>query len=214
MAIRVLLADPHRMFRDGFRRLLEQTKDLELASDVGDGVEAARRLGTGGIDVGVLATRMPGLSDIDAVARIRDARLRPPCIALSPDESRRELERSLAGGMSGFVVKTSPAHELIDAIRVVHSGRCYVSPVVAGDLIGALDGSGSREHRALSGLTARQTEILALIAEGHSSREIASELRVPSSTVDTQRARLMKKLGVRKAAALVRLAVREGLVPT
>lgn len=212
MAIRVLLADPQRMFREGLARLLEGTQDLELASGVDDGVEAAERVRAGGIDVAVVATQTPRLSGIAAAARIRALRPGLPCIALSPQPSRRELGSALAAGLPGFVAKTCPARELLDAIRSVHAGRCYLSPGIAGDLIEVLGTAPVGAGLGLLRLTTRETEILALIAEGCSSGEIASQLRLSKRKVDGQRAQLMQKLGVRKTASLVRLAVREGIV--
>jgi DNA-binding NarL/FixJ family response regulator len=213
MAIRVLLADPQRMFREGFARLLEWTGDLELASGVDDAIEAARWVGAGAVDVAVVATQTSGLCGIAAAARIRAAQPGLPCIALSPQPSRRELESSLAAGLLGFVAKTCPAHELLDAVRSVHAGRCYVSSSIAGELIDVLGAASPEASHSLLGLTIRETEILALIAEGFSSGEIALQLRQSQKRVESQRARVMQKLRVRKTASLVRIAVREGLVP-
>lgn len=217
MTIRVLIADPHRMFHDGLKRLLEQAGDLQLVDGVVDAEAGLRAVAGGSIDVAVIATQLPpgaggDAAGIDAIERIRGSGAATRCVALSVRGSRRELEKAMGSGASAFMATAGSAGELIEAIRVVHSGRCYVSPSVAGDLLAALGRRADSDATGPAGLTAREQEVLELIAEGHSSRQIAQQLGVSTRTVDNHRVRFMGKLGVRKTAGLVRLAVREGLV--
>lgn len=212
MTIRVLVCDAHRMFREGLKSLLEACGDIEVVESAADGEAALLAIGSGAIDVVVVDTQLPPSSGIRTIERIRSCPSAPPCVALSSRGSRMEPGRAMSSGASAFLHKTCTADELIEAIRVVSSGQCYVPPVVAEDLIGAL---GRSEHGNATGvvnLTAREREVLELIADSHSSRQIARQLGVSTRTVNSHRARLMGKLGVCKTASLVRFAVREGLI--
>ncbi|MDJ0847909.1 MAG: response regulator transcription factor [Myxococcota bacterium] len=215
--IRVLIAGPHPMFQEGLARLLAETGDIELVSGVGN-VEATLRAVVGAaIDVAVIETEL--LSEaggepagIDTVERIRALQASTRCVALSVRGSRRELEKALAAGASAFVTRAGSSGELIEAIRAVHAGRWYVSPSVTEGLVVTLGKRSEPGATGLAGLTAREQEVLELIASGFSSPEIAKRLGVSTRTVDSHRARLMSKLGLRKTAGLVRFAVREGLI--
>lgn len=212
MTIRVLVCDGHRMFREGLKSLLDGCGDIEVVEGAADGDAALLAIAGGAIDVAVVDMQLPPSSGIRTIERIRAIPSAPACVALSSRGSRMELERALSSGATAFLHKTCAAQELIEAIRVVSSGRCYVPPGMAQDLIAALGRCEGTNATGMVGLTVREHEVLELIAEGHSSRQIARQLGVSTRTVDSHRARLMGKLGVCKTASLVRFAVREGLI--
>ncbi len=215
--IRVLMAGPHPMFQEGLRRLFAEAGDLELVAGVGHVQAALRGVVDAAIDVAVIETELVREAGgepagIDAIEQIRSVQASTRCVALSVRGSRRELEKALAAGASGFMTRAGSSGELIEAIRSVHAGRWYVSPSVTEGLVTTLGKRAEPGATGLAGLTAREQEVLELIASGHSSPEIARRLGVSTRTVDSHRARLMNKLGLRKTAGLVRFAVREGLI--
>lgn len=209
MPIRVLLGDPHQMLREGLRSCLTTDGQIEIVAEAGDGAEAVRLAETVPMDVAVLATTLPRLSGLDAIERIRKDCGYIRCIALSNDGGGSEIERAMQTGASGFVLKTGGCDKLREAIRLVHSGRCYVAPDATQHLVDAFHAGGSA---GIVSLTTREREVLQLIAEGGSSKEIAVKLGVSVRTVDSHRSRLMQKLDIHKTASLVRLAIRERLV--
>ncbi len=215
--IRVSIAGPHPMFHEGLRRLFAEAGDIELVSEAGSVEAALRSVAGASIDVAVVETELlPEAggepAGIDTIARIRAVQPSTRCVALSVRGSRRELEKALAAGASAFVTRSGSASELMEAIRAVHAGRWHVCPRVTEGLVVTLGKRAEPGARGLAGLTAREQEVLELIAMGHSSPEIAKQLGVSTRTVDSHRARLMSKLGLRKTAGLVRFAVREGLI--
>jgi DNA-binding NarL/FixJ family response regulator len=209
MTIRVLIADDHGVVAEGLRHLVEAQPDMEVVAVVQDGREAVRMAGEAGPDVVLMDLSMPELNGADATRAIvqRDPRCR--VIVLSMYAEREYVRRALKAGAIGYVVKRSAAKELVDAIRCAHAGERYLSPRVADVL---LEGP---EERAdpLGKLSAREREVLQLIAEGRTGAEIAERLALSQKTVETYRARLIEKLGIRDVPGLVRFAIQSGLVP-
>jgi len=209
MTIRVLIADDHGVVAEGLRHLVEAQPDMEVVAVVEDGREAVRMAGEAGPDVVLMDLSMPELNGADATRAIvqRDPRCR--VIVLSMYAEREYVRRALKAGAIGYVVKRSAAKEVVDAIRSAHAGERYLSPRVADVL---LEGP---EERAdpLGKLSAREREVLQLIAEGRTGAEIAERLALSQKTVETYRARLIEKLGIRDVPGLVRLAIQNGLVP-
>jgi len=209
MTIRVMIADDHGVVAEGLRHLVEAQPDMEVVAVVEDGREAVRMAGEAGPDVVLMDLSMPELNGADATRAIvqRDPRCR--VIVLSMYAEREYVRRALKAGAIGYVVKRSAAKEVVDAIRSAHAGERYLSPRVADVL---LEGP---EERAdpLGKLSAREREVLQLIAEGRTGAEIAERLALSQKTVETYRARLIEKLGIRDVPGLVRLAIQNGLVP-
>jgi DNA-binding NarL/FixJ family response regulator len=206
------LVDDHQLLRQALRRMLEARDGVEVVGEVGDGrsaVEAALRLRP---DVVLMDIWMPRLSGIDATREILQHDPQARIVMLSMHDRRSFVEDALRAGAAGYVVKSAPAHELFDAIDAVCAGRSYLSPAVAHEAIEAIRSPRDATATALLGLTPREREVLQRIAEGLGSKEIASTLRVSRRTVESHRARLMRKLGAHKVSALVRIAIREGLV--
>ena len=215
MKIRVLVADDQHLVRSGIATMIRLQPDMALVGEAEDGrvaAELARKLSP---DVVLMDVTMPGLNGIDATRAIRAeaADPHPPkVIALSSHSDRRFVADVLKAGASGYVVKDAAFEDLVRAIRTVAAGQVYLSPQVAGCVVDDhrrwVPGSGSPEFAAL---TPRERQVLQLMAEGKSTKAIATTLYVGKKTVDTHRANIMAKLKVDNVADLVKYAIREGL---
>ncbi|HUG79731.1 MAG TPA: response regulator transcription factor [Burkholderiales bacterium] len=209
MAIRILIADDHAVVADGLKHLIEAQGDLEVIATVGDGREAVRVAHELRPDVVLMDLSMPELNGADATRAIREREPQCRVIVLSMYADREYVRRALRAGAAGYVVKRSAAKEVVEAIRAVHAGQRYLSPKVADVVIG--DYAEERDD-PLARLSAREREVLQLLAEGRTGAEIAQRLSLSQKTVETYRARLVEKLGIRDVAGLVRFAIQKGLV--
>jgi two-component system response regulator NreC len=213
--IRVLIADDHAMFREGVRALLDAEPDIEVVGEVEDGRAASQRALALHPDIVLMDITMPGLDGVEATRLItqRDPSIR--VLILTMHDNEEVFLRSLAAGAAGYVLKRSGGHELVGAIRSTHEGNTYLSPYLARalmtDYLQRVDRAAD-ESPAPKRLSAREQEILKLIAEGHSSREIAEQLDLAVKTVHNHRTRLMTKLDIHRNADLVRYAIRLGMV--
>ena len=211
MPIRILIADDHGVVAEGLKHLIEAQQDLQVVAIVGDGREAVRMAKETEPDVVLMDLSMPELNGADATRAIleRDgAKCR--VIVLSMYAEREYVRRALKAGASGYVVKRSAAKEVVDAIRAVHAGQRYLSPRVADVVIDDYAGDGKAD--LFERLSAREREVLQLLAEGRTGAEIAQRLSLSQKTVETYRARLVEKLGIRDVAGLVKFAIQRGLV--
>jgi DNA-binding NarL/FixJ family response regulator len=210
--IRVLLADDHTLFRAGLRALLQEVPGIKIVAEAADGREALRLIAAEHPDVIVMDMMMPNLNGLDAAARIARAfpSARVVILAMRPDED--SVLRTLRAGAVGYVVKTDSPAELELAIRAAARGERFLSSAVAGyigaDCLKRVD----RERTSLERLTPRQREVLQLVAEGHTTREIAKQLGITAKTAEAYRGDLMSALDIHDIASLTRYAVREGLV--
>lgn len=216
MTIRVLLVDDHQIVRDGLQSMLTRQMDIEVVgeSDNGrDGIAAARELHP---DVVVMDIGMRELNGIDAtrqlLAEMPDVRV----VALSMHSDRRYVSEMLAAGASGYLLKDSAFDELAEALRSVAAGGRYLSQgvadIVVEDYIDRVMGRGETSvPSAAMSLSAREREVLQLISEGLSTKEVASLLHLSVKTVETHRRQIMDKLGIYNIAGLIKFAVREGL---
>jgi DNA-binding NarL/FixJ family response regulator len=209
MPIRILIADDHAVVADGLKHLIEAQGDLEVVATVGDGREAVRVARELKPDVVLMDLSMPELNGADATRAILEREPQCRVIVLSMYAEREYVRRALRAGAAGYVVKRSAAKEVVDAIRAVHAGQRYLSPKVADVVIG--DYAEERDD-PLARLSAREREVLQLLAEGRTGAEIAQRLSLSQKTVETYRARLVEKLGIRDVAGLVRFAIQKGLV--
>jgi len=207
----LLLADDHRLVREGLRRILEARTDLSVLVEVENGEEAVQAALERKPDIALIDLTMPRLSGVEAIRRIRRT-TSTRCIAVSMHELLGHVTQALEAGASGYVVKSAAAGELLDAIDAVRGGRSYLSPSVAHWAVDAIARPGARGGSALRGLTGREREVLQLVAEGLSSKQIATTLGVSIKTIETHRTNLMTKLEIRKASGLVRVAMQEGLI--
>ena len=210
MAIRLLLADDHPIFRAGLRALLETQPNVEILAEVEDGLGAVEAAGTQKPDIVVIDVAMPGMNGLEATRRITAAAPRVKVLCLSMHSDRRFVDAALRSGAHGYLLKECALEELVIAIHAVLAGQIYVSPGL-GDAV--LTGYRKEGHArsALSELTSREREVLQLLAEGHTAQAIAARLHVSVKTVGTHREHLMQKLGTRSLAGLTKFAIREGL---
>jgi DNA-binding NarL/FixJ family response regulator len=210
LSARVLIADDHEVVRDGLRRVIEAGGDFAVVAEAGDGREAVRLAREHRPDVAVIDLWMPGVSGEEAIRCIAsdgDTKV----LALSAYHEWGRVRSALQAGALGYVVKSAAATELIDALHALCDGRAYLSPAVAQHVVDELGGA-EAPRSPLEQLTEREREVLALIADGLSSKEIAARLGHSPKTAESHRASVMRKLGVHKTSSLVRIAIREGLV--
>ncbi len=207
--MKVLLADDHRMMRDGLRAVLERA-GVEVVGEAANGHEAVAEVRRVRPDVVVIDVAMPQLNGIDATRRLAADLPGIKVIALSMNADRRYVIAMLEAGASGYLLKNSASDELLNALDVVARGHTYLSPAIAGSVVDhALRADPSQgSERPLS---LREREVLQLLAEGKSSKEIAVVLLIAVATVETHRRQIMEKLNLRTIAELTKYAIREGL---
>ena len=212
--IRVLLADDHALFRDGVRALLEHEPDIEVVGEVEDGRAAVEQALALRPDIVLMDITMPHVDGIEATRQISAQAPQVRVLVLTMHDNEDVFFRSLSAGASGYVLKRSGGLELMGAIRSTHAGQSYLSPFLARALMSDYLERAERapDSPAPKRLSAREQEILKLIAEGHSSREIAEMLDLSVKTVHNHRTRLMTKLDIHRNADLVRYAIRLGVV--
>jgi DNA-binding NarL/FixJ family response regulator len=210
MPIRILIADDHGVVAEGLKHLIEAQPDMQVVGTVGDGREAVRHAREAPPDVGLMDLSMPELNGADATRAILEREPRCRVIVLSMYAEREYVRRALKAGASGYVVKRSAAKEVVDAIRAVYAGQRYLSPRVADVVID--DYTAEDKQDPLGRLSAREREVLQLLAEGRTGAEIAARLALSQKTVETYRARLVEKLGIRDVAGLVKFAIQRGIV--
>jgi DNA-binding NarL/FixJ family response regulator len=209
---RVLIAEDHALVRAGFRALLSSRPGIQVVAETGDGQQALRLIPETQPDVILMDISMPGLNGLEATARVVSEHPKVRVIILSMHADEEYVLRALRAGASGYLLKDSDAAELELAITAVVRGEIYLSPQVSKHVIAdylRLVGSESGTHEPL---TPRQREVLQLIAEGHTTKQIAQILSVSEKTAMTHRAQLMQRLDIHDIAGLVRYAIRIGLV--
>lgn len=210
--MKILLVDDHKIIRDGLRAILEKRSSMTIVGEASDGHEAvvlARKLKP---HVVVMDIAMPGLNGVDATRRIVTEMPRTKVVGLSMNSDRRYVLAMLAAGASGYLLKNAASEELTRAIEAVVAGGKYLSPLVADTVID----SAVRDQAPASGedfktLSVREREVLQLLAEGRTSKQIAAKLGVAVSTIETHRRQIMDKLGLHSVAELTKYAIREGL---
>jgi DNA-binding NarL/FixJ family response regulator len=207
---RVLLADDHKIVLEGLRSLLEP--EFELAGTVEDGralVAAAEKLRP---DVIVADISMPLLNGIEAVGQIKkiDPHIKVVFLTMHPEVTY--ANRAFEAGASGYVLKHSAPSELTTAIREATKGRTYVTPMIAGELMQSYKGADQQPQDVIRKLTSRQREILQLLAEGHSPKEIGDILYISARTVEFHKYRIMETLNLKTSAELVHYAIKHGIV--
>lgn len=210
--IRVILADDHTLVRAGIRRILEAQPEFVVVAEAADGAAALEALATHQTDVLVLDLNMnvSGLEGIDVLRRCKRQYPDLKVVVLTMHAGREYVSRALAEGADGYLLKDSAVQDLASAIGAVMGGGTFFSPAIQQQMAEMVrDG----HRQGLQGLTDREREVLTLIARGLSTKEIASSLDIGARTVETHRANLMRKLGVKSVALLTQVAIREGIVP-
>lgn len=210
--IRVLLADDHTLVRAGIRGLVAALPDVEVVSETGDGQEALRLAETLRPDVVLLDIGMPSLNGLEVAARLAKSDPAIRVVILSMHMSEEYVLQALRAGAAAYLLKGSAVAELEVAIRAVARGETYLSPAVSKRVVDEYVTRIGNATDPLAALTPRQREILQLVAEGQTNKEIAQRLGLSHRTVEVHRNQLMKRLAVHDVAGLVRFAVRVGLV--
>lgn len=209
--IRVLLADDHTILRMALRALLEREPDIELVADVDSGAEALRLAAELAPDVVVMDIGMPGMNGIDATRRMLAACPGVKVLALSAHLERHFVLQMLKAGASGYVAKSANGAELVQGIRAVAQNRTYLSTEVAAIMVDSVREDALGREVGGERLGRREREVLALVAEGKTSQEIASTLHISADTVIAHRRNISRKLGLHSVAELTKYAIREGL---
>ena len=208
--IKVILADDHKLFREGIKKILADTDDIAVVDEVGTGQLLIDKVYKGAYDVVLLDISMPGRSGLDVLKQLMYEKHDFHVLALSMHSEEEYAERMLQAGASGYLVKQCEPNELITAIRKVSSGRKYVSSSLAERLASRLGKkSGEILHEALSD---REFEIMCLIASGKQIKEIAEELSLSGKTVSTHRAHILEKMGMKNNSQLMHYALQNHLV--
>jgi DNA-binding NarL/FixJ family response regulator len=212
--IRTVIADDHHLVRQGLRALLEKAGDIEVVGEAADGQEALELVRRLLPEVLVIDIAMPHLNGVEAVGRLRGLGVKTRALILSMYSDDTLVRQALRNGAKGYLLKRAVSEELLLAVRAVSRGDTFLSPEVAGPVLTPLvanqtsgEASGPLDH-----LTSREREVLQLIAEGHTNREIATHLSISEKTVEKHREHLMSKLNAHETAGLVRLAIKHGLV--
>lgn len=210
-ALRIVVADDHPIVRDGIRSLIDAQEGMSVVGEAGDGAEALQVVAMLAPDVLVVDMSMPQLNGAQVTRRVRQNWPAVRVIALTVHDDRDYLAQLLNAGVSGYVVKRAASSELIRAIHTVMDGGVYLDPRVAGTVVNRFVGDASEPSREPPGeLSDREREVLKQVGRGFSNKEIAVQLAISVKTVETYKARILEKLGLRGRADMVRYALRRG----
>jgi two-component system response regulator NreC len=209
---KILIADDHRILREGLRSLIDVLPNMEVIGEADNGREAVQIAAEKRPDVVIMDVNMPDLNGIEATRQLLKEPHAVKVIGLSMYSDKRFVTGLLKAGASGYILKSGAFEELTKAIDTVMAGDVYLSPKVAGVVVEDYVGNLAAEEPGLQAvLTAREREVLQLLAEGRSSKEIASRLHVSEKTVHTHRQNIMEKLDIHSVAELTKYAIREGI---
>ncbi|KPK29124.1 MAG: LuxR family transcriptional regulator [Nitrospira bacterium SG8_3] len=212
MSVRIILAEDHRITREGLVNLLKERPDMEVVGEAENGREAVRLARELSPDLVIMDVTMPDLNGIDATRIITSGSNNTKVIALSMYSDKQFVQGMIQAGASGYLLKDCAFEELVSAIQAVIQGDTYLSPGIAGIVVqDYLTKLTTDRSSADTVLTNREREVLQLIAEGNSTKEIAARLTVSVKTVETHRRQIMEKLGIFSIAELTKYAIREGL---
>jgi len=212
MPIKIIIADDHKIIRDGLTSMIGREHDMEVVAEAENGREAVKLALDINPDVVVMDIVMPELNGVEATQQITSSNPKIKVVALSMHTDRRFVTRMLKSGASGYLLKDGAFKELAIAIRTVMAGQIYLTPRVQGVVVDEyLHNRDMDENTGLPSLTVREKEVLQLLAEGKSTKEVASHIHVSVKTVETHRQNIMKKLNLSTLAELVKYAIREGL---
>lgn len=208
MRTRVLLADDHGLVRQGLKTLLEG-QGFQVVGEASDGQEALRAVEKTHPDVAILDIRMPALNGVDAARELKKSSPNTKIIILTQHDENQYVTEALKAGARGYVLKSQGAEDLVHAIQEVCRGSVYLSPSISRTVVGAYLSKSTVPAEELSG---RERQVLQLVGEGKSTKDVAQQLGISVKTAESHRARLMKKLDIHETASLVRYAIRRGLI--
>jgi DNA-binding NarL/FixJ family response regulator len=207
---RILIADDHQILAEGLRGLLEP--EFDVVGVVANGRELVAAAKKHGPDLIVADVAMPSLNGIDAAVQLHDMGVKAKVVFLTMHRDVAYARQAMEAGAAGFVLKHSVASELVTAVREALRGRTYVTPMMAGELLQSYHEGDSRPHDAGHRLTARQREVLQLVAEGRSAKEVAAALKISIRTAEAHKAHILEALGLQSTAELVQYAIRHGII--
>ncbi len=211
--IRVLIADDHALVREGIRRVLDDDPGFDVVAEASDGRQAISLVGEMEPDVAILDISMPEVSGLEAARRLRDEHPELRVLILSMHDESEYVMRAVHAGAAGYLLKDDAGPALLrEAVRAVHAGDSFFSPAVASRLTDALRGGSSGSADPLELLTARELEVLRLVASGNSNKQIAFDLGISRRTVESHRESLMRKIEIRTVAGLTRFALENDLL--
>jgi DNA-binding NarL/FixJ family response regulator len=212
MKIKILLVDDHKILRDGICSLVKGYDDMEVIGEAADGRTALMLVQELSPDIVIMDISMPDLNGIDATRKITADYPDVKVIALSMHYDKQFISEIFKAGAAGYLIKDSAFDELEHAVRVVMDNKTYINPQIASLVVESLVSQPSTtDQKAFSLLTEREREVLQLIAEGKSTKQIASDLNVSAKTIESHRRQVMGKLNIRNIAELTKYAIREGL---
>ncbi|MBL7203701.1 MAG: response regulator transcription factor [Desulfobacteraceae bacterium] len=209
--IKILLADDHSIVREGLRRIVEDTGDMEVIGEATDGHEAIHQVHKKLPDVAVIDISMPGMDGLEVISQLHSHYPDLPILILTMHEEEQYVVRSISAGAMGYVTKRSAPEELVKAIRKVHAGGRYLTESAA-EALALRVARGTHGLSPLDALSDREIQVLTRLALGQTNREIAEVYYISIKTVDTYRSRLLRKLNLRNNAELARFAIQNGLI--
>jgi len=209
--IKVLLADDHSIVRAGLRRIVEESGDMEVIAEAADGRQALTLVEQTAPDVAVVDISMPGLDGLEVISRLQEQNPQLPILVLTMHEEGQYVVRAIQAGAMGYITKQAAPEQLVKAIRKVHAGNRYLTDEAA-EALALRIAKGSNGQSPLESLSMRELQVLRRLAMGHTNREIARAYHISIKTVDTYRARLLKKLDLRNNADLSRFAIQNHLI--
>ncbi len=212
MPIRILIADDHGVLRAGLRALLNAETDLQVLIEAADGPEALNLIQTMRPDVALLDIGLPGLSGIEVTRRLQKTLPKVRVLILTVHEDESLLREAIRAGAAGYIVKRAVESELIDAIRAVWRGNQYVHPAMTHALLKDLSPPPVSDETPVEPLTPREIDVLRLLAQGYTNRQVAEALHLSVRTVESHRSNLTNKLGLRSRLELMRYAQEHGLM--
>jgi DNA-binding NarL/FixJ family response regulator len=212
LVTRILIADDHAIVRSGLKRVLDAKGDMEVVAEAEDGAEAVEKSLKEHVDLAILDVSMPRLTGIQAAAELHKREPDVKILMLSMHDSEQFLFESLKAGASGYVLKSGADTDIVDAVRAAMRGNSYLYPSVVTTLVRDYVDRGGRGEEQFDVLTPRELEVLKLIAEANTSKEIADKLFISIKTVDRHRQNILDKLGMRDRVELTRYAIRRGLI--
>jgi len=212
LVTRILIADDHAIVRSGLKRLLDAKTDMEVVAEAEDGAEAVDKALKEEVDLAILDVSMPRMTGIQAAAELQKRKPELKTLMLSMHDSEQFLFEALKAGASGYVLKSGADTDIVDAVRAAMRGDSYLYPSAVTTLVRDYVDRGGRGEEEFDVLTPRELEVLKLIAEANTSKEIADKLFISIKTVDRHRQNILDKLGMRDRVELTRYAIRRGLI--
>jgi DNA-binding NarL/FixJ family response regulator len=212
LVTRILIADDHAIVRSGLRRVLDAKPDMEVVAEANDGAEAVEKALTEDVHLAILDVSMPRMTGIQATAELHKRKPELKTLMLSMHDSEQFLFEALKAGASGYVLKSGADTDIVDAVRAAMRGDSYLYPSAVTTLVRDYVDRGGRGEEQFDVLTPRELEVLKLIAEANTSKEIADKLFISIKTVDRHRQNILEKLGMRDRVELTRYAIRRGLI--